>query len=269
MGHSSTPMFKHGSGSPSLQRLRTRPDRCGEPCEAGGATARAPPADRRGGAGAGGCHRLSARLRHPAAAHPGRHPDRDPATRRCAAAGDACPAPRTGREVGLGPGAPPRPREAVITESRADAGKTVARPIAKERAACNDTCCNPWHLPPKPPRRPWKHGPPHPRPMPRVRRPCSKAKRPPSRSPRPRSPRTVAAKEPGRFVVQVGAFADAAAARETRSKVEKLGFKTYTQVVDTASGSRIACARRTVRHTRRSRQGAREGARRPESTRPC
>jgi len=42
-----------------------------------------------------------------------------------------------------------------------------------------------------------------------------------------------------RFVVQVGAFADAAAARETRLKVEKLGLKTYTQVAQTASGSRI------------------------------
>ena len=42
-----------------------------------------------------------------------------------------------------------------------------------------------------------------------------------------------------RFVVQVGAFADASAARETRQKVEKLGLKTYTQVTETASGSRI------------------------------
>ena len=42
-----------------------------------------------------------------------------------------------------------------------------------------------------------------------------------------------------RFVVQVGAFADAAAARETRLKIEKLGLKTYTQVTDTPSGSRI------------------------------
>jgi DedD protein len=42
----------------------------------------------------------------------------------------------------------------------------------------------------------------------------------------------------GRFVVQVGAFADAAAASATRAKVEKLGFKTYTQVVETSSGSR-------------------------------
>jgi DedD protein len=44
--------------------------------------------------------------------------------------------------------------------------------------------------------------------------------------------------EAGRYVLQVGAFADAGAARETRSKVEKLGLKTYTQVVETAAGSR-------------------------------
>lgn len=42
----------------------------------------------------------------------------------------------------------------------------------------------------------------------------------------------------GRFVVQVGAFADNNAARETRLKVEKLGLKTYTQVVDTDAGKR-------------------------------
>ena len=41
-----------------------------------------------------------------------------------------------------------------------------------------------------------------------------------------------------RFVVQVGAFADAAAARETRLKVEKLGLKTYTQLAETAAGNR-------------------------------
>jgi DedD protein len=41
-----------------------------------------------------------------------------------------------------------------------------------------------------------------------------------------------------RFVVQFGAFADAAAAREARTKVERMGFKTYAQVVDTAAGKR-------------------------------
>jgi DedD protein len=43
----------------------------------------------------------------------------------------------------------------------------------------------------------------------------------------------------GRFAVQVGAFADAGAARDTRRKVEKLGLKTYTQVVETDGGKRI------------------------------
>lgn len=43
----------------------------------------------------------------------------------------------------------------------------------------------------------------------------------------------------GRFVVQVGAFGEVAAAREVRQKVEKLGLKTYTQVVETSAGKRI------------------------------
>ncbi|MCJ0762246.1 SPOR domain-containing protein [Variovorax terrae] len=46
-------------------------------------------------------------------------------------------------------------------------------------------------------------------------------------------------KAEGRFVVQVGAFADVAKARETRLKVEKSGLKTYTQVADTKDGKRI------------------------------
>lgn len=42
----------------------------------------------------------------------------------------------------------------------------------------------------------------------------------------------------GRFVVQVGAFADAASARGARAKVELLGLRTYTQAVETANGAR-------------------------------
>lgn len=42
-----------------------------------------------------------------------------------------------------------------------------------------------------------------------------------------------------RFVVQVGAFADAAAAQVVRGKAEKLGLKTYTQSTDTATGNRV------------------------------
>lgn len=48
-----------------------------------------------------------------------------------------------------------------------------------------------------------------------------------------------AAEGAARFVVQVGAFADPASAREVRLKIEKLGMKTYTQVAETASGKRI------------------------------
>ena len=43
----------------------------------------------------------------------------------------------------------------------------------------------------------------------------------------------------GRFVVQVGAFADVTKARETRLKVERAGLKTYTNVAETKEGKRI------------------------------
>lgn len=43
----------------------------------------------------------------------------------------------------------------------------------------------------------------------------------------------------GRFVVQVGAFADASKAREARLKVERAGLKTYTHVAETKDGKRI------------------------------
>ncbi len=46
------------------------------------------------------------------------------------------------------------------------------------------------------------------------------------------------AKEGARFVVQVGAFAEAAAAQDTRARLEKLGLKTFTQVTETATGNR-------------------------------
>ena len=48
-----------------------------------------------------------------------------------------------------------------------------------------------------------------------------------------------APKESGRFVVQVGAFAENDAARSMRLKVEKLGMKTYVQVAETTAGKRI------------------------------
>ncbi|TBO32861.1 SPOR domain-containing protein [Aquabacterium lacunae] len=41
-----------------------------------------------------------------------------------------------------------------------------------------------------------------------------------------------------RYVVQVGAFNDAAAAQAVRQKVEKLGIKTYAQVIDSPQGKK-------------------------------
>jgi DedD protein len=45
--------------------------------------------------------------------------------------------------------------------------------------------------------------------------------------------------EAARSVVQVGAFADMAKAKEARAKLESAGLKTYTQEVDTKEGKRI------------------------------
>jgi DedD protein len=44
--------------------------------------------------------------------------------------------------------------------------------------------------------------------------------------------------KPGRFVVQVGAYTDADTMQQVRSKVEKLGLKTYTQSIETGAGKR-------------------------------
>ena len=41
-----------------------------------------------------------------------------------------------------------------------------------------------------------------------------------------------------RFVIQIGAYADAASVNSARQKAERAGVKTYTQVVQTASGQR-------------------------------
>lgn len=47
-----------------------------------------------------------------------------------------------------------------------------------------------------------------------------------------------ASDDAGRFVVQVGAFAEADKAREVRQKLEKSGLKTYTNVAKTPDGDR-------------------------------
>ena len=42
----------------------------------------------------------------------------------------------------------------------------------------------------------------------------------------------------GRFVLQVGAFTDANLVSEARARIERLGLKTYVQVIDTEAGKR-------------------------------
>jgi DedD protein len=46
-------------------------------------------------------------------------------------------------------------------------------------------------------------------------------------------------KDTGRFVVQAGTFSDDGKLRETRSKLEKAGITTYTQVIEGKDGRRV------------------------------
>jgi len=116
-----------------------------------------------------------------------------------------------------------RPNDGVITESSGDAGREIAAPRAAARASAVTE---------------------------QPRRAASAALAAASTPPAPRSAdgerarallegRAASSAEEQRFVVQVGAFADAEAARETRKNVEKLGLKTYTQVAQTSAGNRI------------------------------
>ena len=144
------------------------------------------------------------------------------------------PAARSSSDAvtGTGPTAPvaraastaPRGSNGVITESSADAGRDVTGPSRNVA-------------------RPSSTGEP-------ARRAASATVAAASAPPAARSAdgerarallegRTASSADEQRFVVQVGAFADAEAARETRKNVEKLGLKTYTQVAQTSAGSRI------------------------------
>lgn len=84
--------------------------------------------------------------------------------------------------------------------------------------------------------------------MPAARAPVTAAMPAPAASPTPKpepakaeaarpAPESTAATT-GRFVVQVGAYNDPERLRAARQKVEKLGYKTYTQDVDSPTGKR-------------------------------
>ena len=122
------------------------------------------------------------------------------------------------------------PRDEVITETRKDAGLVVpppARPAPAVRTA------EPAHpsLPERAPK-------PAPKPAADTK-PSSVDHGDGARARALLSGKPPSKPEAARFVLQVGAFADAAVAHETRLKVEKLGLKTYTQVANTADGNRI------------------------------
>lgn len=138
------------------------------------------------------------------------------------------------------PRATPAPAPSVIAESPADAGReTVSAASAPTPAASVVT--------PKPPVEPEPRPDAKPEAKPETKpeaKPAAKPASKPADSERAQAllegkDAKPAAAADGRFIVQVGAFAEVAAAREARQKVEKLGLKTYTQVVETSGGKRI------------------------------
>ena len=111
-------------------------------------------------------------------------------------------------------------RDEVITETKADSGRVVAAP---SEPAPN----------PAPPAVAAK-----PAPSSAPAKPEKLAK--PDKAESPAKPEKAAVTaDTGRVVVQVGAYADANAARDARQRIEKLGLKSFTQVVETDAGKRI------------------------------
>lgn len=152
------------------------------------------------------------------------------------------------------PPAPAGGQGAVVTESPADAGREVAPPEPAPAPAEEAPAPEPERHPepPKPAPKPVEK----PAEKPAERKPAEKpADKPAERKPAAdanraqallngqdapkRTDSKPAEESAGRFIVQVGAFSEMNAAREARQKVEKLGLKTYTQVVETSSGNRI------------------------------
>ncbi|MBN8487872.1 MAG: SPOR domain-containing protein [Burkholderiales bacterium] len=72
-----------------------------------------------------------------------------------------------------------------------------------------------------------------------VTKPPAKPEAKPEAKPATKPEAKPAAADAGRYVVQIGAFAEVGSAREARMKVEGMGLKTYTQVIDSATGRRI------------------------------
>lgn len=128
------------------------------------------------------------------------------------------------------------PPPAVITETPAEAGRDVAAASAVPApvpapAPQPESKPEPKPVEPKPAPEPKPAAKPEAKPAEGARAQALLEGKPAASKP--------AAAADGRFIVQVGAFSEVTAAREARQKVEKLGLKTYTQVVETSSGKRI------------------------------
>lgn len=122
----------------------------------------------------------------------------------------------------------------IVSETQAEAGREVP-PLASKPASSTAHTAT---MPPKPAE-------PTPKPEVAAAKPASKPAAGSDDAPRTQAllegklAERDSAKKEGRFVVQVGAFTENAAAHEMRLKVEKLGLKTYAQVAETSQGHRI------------------------------
>lgn len=129
------------------------------------------------------------------------------------------------------------PPPTVITETPAEAGREVAAASAVPVAPAPAPAEKPEAKPEPKPVEPKPAAEPKPAPKPEAK-PAEGARAQALLEGKPAASKPAAAAD-RRFIVQVGAFAEVTAAREARQKVEKLGLKTYTQVVETSTGKRI------------------------------
>ena len=140
---------------------------------------------------------------------------------------------RSAAGAGLGDG------EELVASRRSADKPAAGEPAAEKSTAKPDAKPKPAALPePKPQPKPK----PEPKPSVPERKPAAVDESARARAlleGRSAQPAAGAQAEEGRFIVQVGAFADADKAREARTKLERAGLKTYTQVVDTKDGKRV------------------------------
>ncbi len=132
-------------------------------------------------------------------------------------------APQAAGKVSQAPD--PAPAASAVTESRSEAAPTAAKaeaqPAPAEKAAAKSEPVT------------------EPKPEPKAEaRPEPKAAEA-AKAKALLEGKSVNADAGGRFVVQVGAFAEKDKARQAQQKLERAGFKNYTNVAETKNGTRI------------------------------